>query len=656
MAEGSSNHGPSGLRSDHDLSRHPGQRVLAISLLALAASGLFGGVQRACAQQDAAGALPPASLPPSSLPPSSLPANSLPQSDAGYPGQGTGAQPTAPQVGADGLAVQPAGSTLPSGTAGDPPARVVRISVLQGNVSAEPSGVNTFSPAEINGVLTTGDRVYTDVDAEAELQAGGLAVRLGGGTDLTVSAMTDTLGQFGVAAGSVHLRSFALDPGTVLEVDSPEAAVTVLQPGDVRVDVDAAAHTTTVTLVSGQVQVDGPGTSQMLTPGETFRLHGLNPDTGQAAFAEPLPPPASDALDGFSDGRDNLYASGTDAASPYLNSDTTGGADLAGYGAWDTSDFGPVWFPVVAVDWQPYRFGHWRWVPPWGWTWVGVEPWGFAPFHYGRWAFLIGRWGWIPGSPAVRPIYAPALVAFAGGAQFSASLGYAPGLGIAAWFPLGAREPYTPWYHGSTLYLNRVNASNIFNANAAEVRGFYNQRAINVFIGAAFASRGYANRLQGTVAVPQTSFAAGLAVNHAVLHLDPETLAAAPLLPHPLVAPERSMLVPGTARATPPTLPRPVLAGQARGDDSVAGLTGAVLFHRAEPPLPRPSFEQQREAMDRSEPGRPLSPTQMESMRPNRIPNPSAVHDSGARPASSRPAAPAPKASPAPASAGNHTH
>jgi len=64
----------------------------------------------------------------------------------------------------------------------------------------------------------------------------------------------------------------------------------------------------------------------------------------------------------------------------------------------------------MPAGWAPYREGHWAWVEPWGWTWIDDEPWGFAPFHYGRWAFVAGAWSWVPGrlDPAVRPVYAPA--------------------------------------------------------------------------------------------------------------------------------------------------------------------------------------------------------------------------------------------------------
>ena len=139
-------------------------------------------------------------------------------------------------------------------------------------------------------------------------------------------------------------------------------AITVLQPGDVRVDEDATGHATSVEVVSGGVQVDGPGISQKLNAGDQLRIHGADAATGQAAFAEPLAPGAGDALDSFSDGRDGAYANGIAASSDYLNAETTGSADLANYGSWDTGgDDGAVWFPVVAVGWQPYCYGHWAW-------------------------------------------------------------------------------------------------------------------------------------------------------------------------------------------------------------------------------------------------------------------------------------------------------
>ena len=90
-------------------------------------------------------------------------------------------------------------------------------------------------------------------------------------------------------------------------------------------------------------------------------------------------------------------------AKRYVSDDVIGYEDLDDYGGWrPVPDYGTVWFPHVSVvGWAPYRFGHWVWVSPWGWTWVDDAPWGFAPFHYGRWVFVGGAWGWVPCPPPV---------------------------------------------------------------------------------------------------------------------------------------------------------------------------------------------------------------------------------------------------------------
>jgi len=569
----------------------------------------------------------------------------------------------------------------------DPPSQVGRICVTLGNVSVEPASVSQFSAAEVNYPLTTGDRLYVDTGSLTEVQTRQVALRAGQMTDVTLTAVTDTLTQFGLAQGSVHLHSFGLDPGTTLELDTPNVAVTVLQPGDLRVDVDAANDTTVVTVLAGQAQVNGNGLELVMQPGESLLLSGSNP-----VSAQNVRPPRPDALDRFSTDRDGVYA-GEAGESQYLNTETIGAEDLAGYGSWDQDpDYGAVWYPSgVAVDWQPYRFGHWTWIAPWGWTWVEAEPWGFAPFHYGRWYRRGDRWGWIPGPVFVRPVYSPALVVFVGGGGFAG--------GVTAWFPLGPRETYVPWYHASPLYMNRVNVTNIYSRDQSAVRNIYSQRTTNVY--GNVDNHGYANRGVATVAMEQRNFAAGQRADRVAVHLDAGQVAAAPVLPHPLVTPERSMVTGSPARAVPPQMERPTLAShedtavraggtvpprgaamtnqpapvtrpatqpsqpqpvqrpttsyrepiqqqtqpavqqqeqpqqqrpttsyrqpiQQQTQPSVAqpqeqvpaaSQTARPLFNKAVPPEPRPSFDQQRQAIQETDPGRPLSPQQLNNIR-----------------------------------------
>lgn len=516
---------------------------------------------------------------------------------------------------------------------GDPPSRVARVSVLDGNVSLQPASVQQFNQAEINYPMTTGDRIYADMGAVAEIQTGQIAVRLGQQTDLTVTAMTDTLAQFGLAEGAVHLRTYNIYQGEAVEMDTPSAAVSVLQAGDVRVDVDPSSGSTTVGVYSGQVQVDGNGVQQVLEPGEWLQVN-----QGGALAVGPAQP---DGLDRFSAERDSVYQNAMASEAQYVNPGVIGAEDLSGYGSWGQDDEGePVWFPAgVAVGWQPYLDGQWTWVAPWGWTWVEAEPWGFAPFHYGRWGQFAGRWGWMPGPPIARPVYSPALVAFVGGGSFQA--------GVTAWFPLGPHEVYQPWYHASGLYLNRVNVSNIYTRNVSQVRNIYNQRTVvNSY---AAANNSYANRQTATVAVAHSAFAGGQRVDHAAVRVSAQQVASAQVLPHPLVTPERGLVAGAPAKAVPAVTARPVLQSQ---EDRAVRPSGAMehpqttetsvrnpsqpqraqtpappapqpenggrtLVNRAVPPPARPSFDQQREAIQQNDPGRPLGPQQLNNLRNN---------------------------------------
>ena len=510
--------------------------------------------------------------------------------------------------------------------AGDPPNRVARVSLLEGNVSLEPAGVDQFSAAEINYPLTAGDRIYADNQALTELQTSGLALRLGNGADLTVTTLTDFTAQFGLAQGSLRLRTRDLDAPpaegqpqqAVVEIDTANGAILIERPGDIRVDSYPQDDTTVVTVTTGQVEVTSNGVDQVLYPNQSLRLAG-NPTYAEAV--QPLPP---DPLDRFDFERERARQQSLALSAQYVDADMIGVADLGQYGDWDPNaavpdgaqdadTYGAVWFPrFVAAGWTPYSNGHWAWVVPWGWTWVEAEPWGFAPFHYGRWAQFGGRWGWIPGPPPsvfatggrpFHPIYSPALVAFVGGPSFSISLGFGSlsGGGVTAWFPLGPREPFVPWYHASPGYVNRVNVTNIYNRNVTEVHNTYINRTTVVYN--TTVNHTYINRQVATVAVPQHDFAAGRSVAQSQsIRFNPQqrqALTTAPILPHPLVTPAAQIAAPqAPARIVPPSTARPVLenAGNAgfRGNTPASlhpvnpGATVQRLPSQAAPTQPAP--------------------------------------------------------------------
>src|SRR5579862_360182 len=290
----------------------------------------------------------------------------------------------------------------------DPPARVGRLNYSQGSVSFRPAGEDDWVTAVPNRPMVTGDDLWADENSRAEVHVGSTALRLGAKTGITFLELDDHTTQIRLAQGSLILRVRHVDDDDSYEVDAPNLAFTLQQPGEYRVDVSEDGSQTVVTVWHGRGRVTGGGFTYNVVANQTATFNGnqdhLDYDLGQI--------PDRDDFDSWAFDRDDREDH-ADSAN-YVSREMTGYEDLDENGDWSyVAGYGECWRPrAVAVGWAPYRFGHWAYVGPWGWTWVEDEPWGFAPFHYGRWAFVNSGWFWVPGPVVVRPMWAPALVAF----------------------------------------------------------------------------------------------------------------------------------------------------------------------------------------------------------------------------------------------------
>jgi hypothetical protein len=428
----------------------------------------------------------------------------------------------------------------PNNQAADPPSRAARLSYINGTVSFQPGGVDDWVPAEPNRPMTTGDRLWTEEGSRAEMNLGSAAFRLNSRTNFTFLNLDDKTAQVQLSVGMLNIRLRRLAEDETVEIDTPQAAFTLLRPGDYRVEVNEAGDATIVTVRGGDAEATANGQAIPVHAREQARITA----TGDSApVIDQRPAPPADSFDNFCqdrDRRDDLSPSGK-----YVSRDTPGYSDLDANGTWRTDpQYGPVWVPsTVPVGWSPYHYGHWVWIAPWGWTWVDDAPWGYAPFHYGRWAMVGPSWGWIPGpvvAVGVRPVYAPAMVAFVGG----------PGLGVGisvGWFPLGPREVFVPAYGVSAVYMTRVNVTNTVVTEVA-IRGVYAGGGVGVV---------YANRAVpgAIVAVRGDAFVGGRPIGAVAVRVSPgavervEVLHAAPL------APERAAVLGGRAPLAGPHLP-----------------------------------------------------------------------------------------------------
>jgi hypothetical protein len=425
----------------------------------------------------------------------------------------------------------------------DPTGRIARLGYVQGQVSIEPAGLDDWAAADLNRPLTSGDKLWSDADSRAELSIGSAVVRLASATGFSFLNLDDHTAQMQVSAGtvSIHVRSMS----DTLEVDTPNVAISLLGPGDYRVEVNDAGDATVVKVSGGTAEVTGGDQDYPVHPQQAVTFSGnSNPSEDVASLGAP------DAFDSWAYERDRQAQAAQ--ASSYVSPDVIGEEDLDQNGTWQsTPDDGYVWAPnTVAVGWAPYRFGHWLWISPWGWTWVDDARWGFAPFHYGRWATFGGRWCWVPGPPRAHPVYAPALVAWVGGARLGESVSFGGGVGVA-WFPLGPREVYVPAYPASQSYVRNINLANT-NVTNAYIASVYNNTA----------SVHYVNRnAPGAVtAVSQAAFTSAQPVGRNSVRIPANEIASAAIsTTAPAITPEQqSVLGAGASGAAVRKPPRAI--------------------------------------------------------------------------------------------------
>jgi hypothetical protein len=498
----------------------------------------------------------------------------------------------------------------------DPPSRVARLSYSIGSVSFQPGGEGDWVQAVRNRPMTSGDNLWADKDSRAEVQVGSTSFRIDAETSITFLELDDHTTQVRLSQGSLIFRVRHLDDNDQFEIDAPNSAFVVQRTGEYRVDVNSTGDETDVTVWRGRGEVTGGGASYDVVAGQRAVFTGTNELDHQIGQL-----PANDDFDQFAFGRDQNEDRSESAN--YISSDMTGYEDLDEYGHWHyVADYGPVWTPVgVAPGWAPYRFGHWVFIEPWGWTWVEDEPWGFAPFHYGRWAFVEGGWCWAPGPIVVRPVYAPAFVAFVGGGGFAVGVGVGPAV---AWFPLAPHEVYVPWYHTSRGYFNNVNVTNT-RVNVTQVTNVYNTTIINNNTTTVNRITYVNQRVPSAVtAVSHETFANARPVNANLVRVDENKIAQAPVERNVPVQPAKQSVL-GAGRATSVRPP--------------AAVENRQVVATRTPTTPRPSFEQRQTVNVRTEtPGHPVPAAHTEP-QPARPPANTHLEEQGSTPPpqSSRP-------------------
>jgi hypothetical protein len=285
-------------------------------------------------------------------------------------------------------------------------ARVARISFLRGEAQIKRAGSDDWERATLNLPLVEGDQIVTENGARVEIQFDRDSfLRIAENSYLQIKTLRDEGVAVSLPHGTLSLRVLSFDKNrTYFEIDAPQTTLAVQKTGMYRVDAgekDSTEVRVTAT-DGGEARVYSENSGFALRDGRSARIYLAGNYAGEWETADAAR--FADEWDAWVLDRDARIAKLLRDAhyDKYYDRDIYGAEDLNDHGEWVyTRKYGWVWKPyrdsiASYADWSPYRYGHWRWVPPFGWTWINDEPWGWATYHHGRWVYVDRGWVWSP--------------------------------------------------------------------------------------------------------------------------------------------------------------------------------------------------------------------------------------------------------------------
>ncbi len=308
-----------------------------------------------------------------------------------------------------------------------------RVSFDAGSTLVMGGDAAEWANATINTLVFSGDTLWVDRQGTAEIEfSGGSYLRMADGSKAEVTSLPPSAA-VRVWTGSVYVHRMNRSSGDFV-VTTPACTVQVDKNTNARVDVSADGATV-VSVRWGRAYVRA-GSEPPVIPVEAQRVYV---DPGMLP-SEPVPFDRSleDAFDTWNRERSELLVNGWNQVPSGVTVEpaTLGVSELASSGEWVYVEDRPYWRPTVVVDYVPYRYGCWSYVPAYGHVWVGHYDFSYITSHYGRWSYF-PTYGWCWG---YDPIWSPAWVA---------TVRYGP---YFVWSPIDFYN--RPVFWGSANYFN----------------------------------------------------------------------------------------------------------------------------------------------------------------------------------------------------------
>lgn len=284
---------------------------------------------------------------------------------------------------------------------GENSARIVRLSLVDGNVQLDRADGEGLQHAIVNTPLVQGAEIRTGDDGYAEVEfERGSTVRLAPNSVLQIDQLGrsdhgDETTALQVKGGTVYFDLQKKEADT-FHIAAAQQQITI--PKEAHFRVEASGQTGEIAVFKGNVDVAGEGKTSKLKKDQTLRF-----DLNQGSpyqLAEGISTVASDGWDEQRDQYRDQYSFRNSNYNGYSSSYVYGLSDLSYWGNYNfIPGWGWMWRPFDAsFGWDPFSSGAWMYYPGWGWTWVSAYPWGWTPYYYGNWVMVPNYgWYWQPG-------------------------------------------------------------------------------------------------------------------------------------------------------------------------------------------------------------------------------------------------------------------
>src|SRR5829696_152972 len=238
----------------------------------------------------------------------------------------------------------------------DVKARVVRISLIDGEVNLKRNGNKDWERARPNYPLVEGDTVATEKDSRLEIQVDARNfVRLTANSVLRIVTLRDEGIALSVVEGTATVRLAKFDSSReYFEIDAPKSTLSAEKKGLYRIDVTREGRVRLTVRDGGSARIYSDTSGFALRDGRSAELVISGDSAGDWEFLAAAP---SDAIDAWTNEREQYLAQRLRYDTRYYDEYVWGAEDLDAYGDWNYADeYGWIWRPranslSVYADW-----------------------------------------------------------------------------------------------------------------------------------------------------------------------------------------------------------------------------------------------------------------------------------------------------------------